>query len=753
MNSGAPSSELETVPTVRTRGIPHGETGGTSAPTPPTAQRTPPPTAAALTLPSSPAPASRGMGLRTKFFLAAALLLTVTLGLAIAVATWRANVIAERTIREALQRIPNLFAVYRSNLETQLKASLRSIADDPGTKALIDSTTNPETIIEYTRDKANVLHAKTVFLFDRGGQLIGRSDWPTADDSKRDFRTVKWVAEPLDTWVESSAIIRQGSALSVVASVPVLAGDKERGEATLVGVLAAAIALDEKHAESLRVLTGGQVGFLANTAKRGSKAVPAVAAATRNFGGTAFVAALSRSPGAPDELFEAGREIGPIDLAVLADKRIVAGLPLKSAAGETLGAFVVSRSRDEEMAAFQQIRMALIAIGLVALVASIPVSLALGRRIARPLEDLAAGAVAIRDGNLDVVLPAGGRDEVGALARAFVAMVGELREKAQLEELLSEMQRRPGDVTHVSAGQTAVTQGMTTLGGLKPGQLPRVGELFAERYEILSTLGRGGMGAVYRALDRELEDDVALKVLLPEAFEEGTVAVQTLKQEIRLARKITHQNVVRTHDLGERGGVRFLTMEYVPGTTLREVIDRRGSIAIAPGLQVAKQLSRGLAAVHEAGIIHRDIKPQNIMVLPNGVVKLMDFGIARTAEGVDPNAVAGQTVGTPYYMSPEQAQGKNLDSQSDVYSVGVVLYELFTGTRPFEGKDPMAVMRKHVGEEPPPPRRLRPDLPDSIERILLACLAKKKERRPAGAADLYAALMAVGAATSELRAV
>ena len=144
------------------------------------------------------------------------------------------------------------------------------------------------------------------------------------------------------------------------------------------------------------------------------------------------------------------------------------------------------------------------------------------------------------------------------------------------------------------------------------------------------------MGTVYRALDRELDDEVAVKVLLPEAFDEGTTVGVTLKQEIRLARKITHRNVVRTHDLGEADGLRFLTMEYVPGTTLRDILDRKGALALSPGLQIAKQLCRGLAAVHEAGIIHRDIKPPNIMVLPNGLVKLMDFGIARTAEGADP---------------------------------------------------------------------------------------------------------------------
>jgi serine/threonine-protein kinase len=250
------------------------------------------------------------------------------------------------------------------------------------------------------------------------------------------------------------------------------------------------------------------------------------------------------------------------------------------------------------------------------------------------------------------------------------------------------------------------------------------------------------MGTVYRAVDRELDDEVALKVLLPDAFDEGSGAAQTLKQEIRLARKITHRNVVRTHDLGEAEGVRFLTMEYVPGTTLRDILDRRGAVALGPGLQIAKQLCRGLAAVHEAGIVHRDIKPPNIMVLPSGVVKLMDFGIARAAGGDDPGD--GSTVGTPYYMSPEQARGEAVDERSDIYAIGVVLYEMFTGVRPIGGETPGEVMRRHLSDEPKPVTALRPDLPVVLERLVAACLAKSPDRRPPSASDLADALLRLG---------
>ncbi len=162
--------------------------------------------------------------------------------------------------------------------------------------------------------------------------------------------------------------------------------------------------------------------------------------------------------------------------------------------------------------------------------------------------------------------------------------------------------------------------------------------------------------------------------------------------------------MVRVHDLGEAEGLWFLTMEYVPGMTLRQVIRQHGALALRPGLQIAKQLCRGLAAVHACGIVHRDVKPQNIMVLPSGLVKLMDFGIAQTEGGRDLASQSGFLVGTPNYMSPEQTQDAVVDARSDIYAVGAVMFEMFTGRTPFIADDPLKVMQMHVSAEPPRPR-------------------------------------------------
>lgn len=274
----------------------------------------------------------------------------------------------------------------------------------------------------------------------------------------------------------------------------------------------------------------------------------------------------------------------------------------------------------------------------------------------------------------------------------------------------------------------------------RPGIAPQPGQLFAGRYVVLAVLGHGETGRVYHALDREGNREVALKVFAPEGLLEAASAGVLIREDLRLALSVDHPNVVRTFGLGEEGEVRFLAMEYLPGVTLREVIDRSGAVALDVGLRIARQLCRGVSAVHEAGILHRDIKPRNIMVLPSGIVKLMDFGIARPTEGADPAGDAGATVGTPYYMSPEQVRGQELDVRSDLYAIGVVFYEMFTGVRPIEGPDPAEVMRGHAEIEPTPVSKLRPDLPAILTRVLMACLSKNRDRRPASAHDLYGAL-------------
>ena len=253
------------------------------------------------------------------------------------------------------------------------------------------------------------------------------------------------------------------------------------------------------------------------------------------------------------------------------------------------------------------------------------------------------------------------------------------------------------------------------------------GSTFAGRYQVIEELGRGGMGTVYKVFDQEIKDKIALKLLKPEvAAEEDTI--ERFRNEMKLARKIGHKYVCRMYDLGKAEGTYFITMEYVPGEDLKSFIRRSGQLTVGKAVYVARQVLEGLAEAHRLGVVHRDLKPQNIMIDREGNARIMDFGIARTlaAKGI---TGAGVMIGTPEYMSPEQAEVKDVDQRSDIYSFGVILYEMLVGRVPFEGETMLGIAMKHKSQPPQNPKELNPQIPDDLNRMVLKCLEKSKEKR------------------------
>jgi class 3 adenylate cyclase len=277
---------------------------------------------------------------------------------------------------------------------------------------------------------------------------------------------------------------------------------------------------------------------------------------------------------------------------------------------------------------------------------------------------------------------------------------------------------------------TPAGTGVETLSGISPGAL------MGQRFEILAVLGAGGMGVVYKARDRELDDLVALKMLKKELLgDPGNL--DRLKAEIKLARRITHPNVLRTHDFGEIGGMPYISMEYVRGVTLRYLLDQTHRLPYSAGLRLAKQLCAGLGAAHAQGVMHRDIKPENLILEPTGNAKLMDFGIARPIKRMEAGQTeAGFIVGTPLYLSPEQLEGQEVDARADIYSTGVVLYEIFSGELPFNAPSAVEIMLKHLREPAPSPRVHWPEIPPKLEAIILRCLEKNPEARYRTVEDL-----------------
>ncbi len=264
------------------------------------------------------------------------------------------------------------------------------------------------------------------------------------------------------------------------------------------------------------------------------------------------------------------------------------------------------------------------------------------------------------------------------------------------------------------------------------------GSTFAERYQIIEELGKGGMGRVYKALDTKIKEKIALKLIKPEIAKDKKTLYR-FSNELRLARKIRHKNVCGMFDLGEEKGTHYITMEFVPGEDLRSSIRRFGLLPIGKSISIAKQICQGLTEAHRLSIVHRDLKSNNIMIDKEGNARIMDFGIARSLEAKGITG-AGVMIGTPEYMSPEQVEGKEVDQRSDIYSLGVILYEMVTGRVPFEGDTPFIIGMKHKGETPQNPKELNSQISDDLSHVILKCLKKDKEKRYHSADNVLAEL-------------
>lgn len=284
-----------------------------------------------------------------------------------------------------------------------------------------------------------------------------------------------------------------------------------------------------------------------------------------------------------------------------------------------------------------------------------------------------------------------------------------------------------------SSKEIPVTETLET-----PTEELTTGSTFAGRYKIIEELGKGGMGKVYKVLDKEVNAKIALKLIKPEiAADKKTI--ERFKNELKTARDISHKNICRMYDLNKEEGSYYITMEYVEGQDLKSLIRQTGQLAMPTTISIAKQVCEGLSEAHKLGTVHRDLKPSNIMIDKEGSARIMDFGIARSlsAKGI---TGAGVMIGTPEYMSPEQAEVKEVDQRSDVYSLGIILYEMVTGRVPFEGETPLSIAMKHKGEMPKDPRELNAQIPEDLSQVILRCMEKDKKKRYQSAGEVRSEL-------------
>jgi HAMP domain-containing protein len=686
------------------------------------------------------------MGLLQKILLFVAALVVALVGGTLLFTTVQADRLARATIRQGLEETREIWQAVQADRFNKLRLGVRVLANDPPFKAALvetDQATAFDTMKERGRDVA----ADFMLVTNPAGRLVARTDRPgaTGDDLAQD----PLVRRALDG-DESATLWRQGDQLFTAVAVPMTTG----GE--LVGSLVAGYALNEGVASQLRRLTHADVAFLLEDPEEPPRVIVSSLGPREAALSPALAAAGTAATGT-----------SPFEVDLAGERHVAIRMPLETTGAGVVGSVLALRSLAAETAGFREFRKSLLLVSLGVAALGLGVAWLAASRITGPLRRLVGLVERVRDGSYRGAVAVPSRDEIGVLARTFNALVADLREKEQMISFLREGISAVRAGTGPGASADVEARGDATVSAVAAPDAPTVasspqvtrpagpaasaslrrGETFAGRYEILSSLGRGGMGVVYRARDTQLDEVVALKLLRPDALEADPSLLERFKQEIRLARRITHRNVLRTHDFGEAGGVPYISMEYVDGVNLKDLIRGRGALPLGVGLSIAKQMCHGLAAAHETGVVHRDVKPHNMMILPEtGDLKIMDFGISRV-QSVGPAAggltTAGMVMGTPDYMPPEQAQGRPADFRSDLYSLGVVLFETFTGRLPFTGEGVAAILLAQVQQAPPRPRSVHTAVPEELEIVILRALEKDPARRWQTAYQVEAALSAI----------
>jgi serine/threonine-protein kinase len=652
----------------------------------------------------------------------AAVILAVLAGVLIML-TLAARGTADAALARGLEQTRRHVATLLDQRERTLEGSALVFAQNPTFRALVLEQ-SPADLLDQATEAVERTGADWVQITDDQGVRLAKSDEPTAP--RVPLAGSALIAGALSGEPSAGFGATNNSLLFQTVAVPII------GTTQVSGVLMATLAIDSTFGTAVKDATGSDIIFYvidtANTT-RISATTLLVEPEMRNF-----VQRSVRDPATGYDTATAPRS----ELEVGERSFVAQTQMLRSAGGDALGGFALLRSRDAELAPFTRLRRWILTAGILGLALAFPLSYVVAHRITRPVLQLvdATKRIASGDYSRDVIVHS--TDEVGSLADAVHSLQIELREKQSLVDFLltsQELAKQSRDPVRLAS-----VVGDAEAGRLTPGCV------LGGRYSIGDVLGEGGTGVIYKAVDNELGEVIAIKTLRPGLVAADPTALERLKSEIRLARRLSHRNVVRIHDFGELDGVHFITMELVNGTSITQLIQRQGRIPIAGTLSIARQLCRALQAAHEQGIIHRDVKPHNLMLQPDGVLKVMDFGVARLVRRASAGLTqVGMVVGTPEYMAPEQLLDEDVDVRADLYATGVVLYECLTGRRPVESDSVVTLIAKLLAEDPAPPTTINPDVPDELSSIVMRLLERDRDRRPPSALVLHEMLARVEA--------
>ncbi len=686
------------------------------------------------------------MGLTGRVFLGTAAIVAVVIVSAFVITSASVRRTGEASARRGLEQSADLVAQSLAGRSRSLAGGARVFVQGPYFRSLVAERRRDD-IIDQSFEASEQLGADWVFITDDRGVLLAKSDEPGA--SGLPMGNVPLVAGALRGLVTSGFGVSRDSLLFQAVAVPIVTP----GGAP-IGVLVATRLVDSLLVRDVKATTSSELLFYTRDAD-GRRAVS--------------LSTLGRAPqvaqavaAIPDRAGNGATTLQP-DVVIDRVEYLAQGSALTTAGGDVIGGFVVLRSRVAELTGIASLRRSLAIAGGLGLLLSWLAAYVAARRIARPVRALASAVRRAADGqyiaenDATVTSPGAGR-ELEELASAFTSLLSDLRDKERLIGLKPTARAAssaPESIPTISRGAARHIVGGSSPRGrlaIRPGFALEPGSILANRYLIDAVVGSGGLGIVYRARDRVLGEPVALKVLRPEVLANDDQAVARLTDELRLARRISHRNVVRMHDIGESDGVTFLTMEYIDGASLATIIDTRGALESGAVISIARQLMRALAVMHAEGVVHGDLKPANLLLGPSGVLKLSDFGIARVVRQAARDAsapddartetvghLAGAVVGTPEYMAPEQLIGAQPTPASDIYAAGVVLHECLNGTTPFNAETRVTFIAHKLDATPSAIRAVPSIVSTStaLERVIARMMTPGLDARPQSAVDLF----------------
>ena len=723
-------------------------------------------------------------GMAGRVFLSTAAIVCAVLFAALIVASYSARRATREAERRSLEQAADLTAQLLAGRGRSLAGGARVFVQGPSFRSLVAAGRHDD-ILDQAIEASGQLNADWVFITNEQGSLLAKSDEPSVSG-------VSMVAIPLvEGALEGRTTFGFGRSrdtlLFQTVAVPIVVPG-----AAPVGVLVATKLVDRQMAMDVRAATGADIVFYALDT-HGKPHVAATSLDSEKYAAAALPDPLPNESPATEATNSAAAGPRAARTAIIGHTPYaLQGAALTTSGGEVIGGFIVGHPENETSAQLAGIRRSLVIAGLLGLVLALGAAWSSARRVTRPTRALAAAAQHALEGEYDEATriasetSASARSaEVAALGAALTAFLQELREKRALGALVdrssssntlhnqseAELHDERARVGRGRASGARTRGPLATQLGARVGTLTlpsgalAPGFVVAERYEIQDVVGVGGTGIVYRVKDRTLDEILALKMLRPELLADDPRAREELKQELRLTRRVSHRNIVRTHDFGVSRGIPYLTMEFVEGTSLAAVLARHGTLPTPVVLALARQLMRALDAAHEQGVMHGDVKPANLLLTNDGLLKVTDFGVASFvrrpvssaasagADDMGPPRLAGAVVGTPEYMAPELLLGGLPDVRADLYAAGMVLHECLTGATPFQGDTPRGFLAQKLDtprETLIPPRGAGRDAGNGVRRpptlaaVVVMMTEPDPEDRPDSAAAVSALLAQLG---------